>query len=59
MLEVGKVYKVCGEKGVKVYKVDEDYIHTMWPNGTFPARQSDRLFPISWVKHFTPLTSEG
>lgn len=55
MLEIGKLYKVFGEKVVKVYKVDQDYIHTMWPNGTFPSRQSDRLFPIGWTKHFTPL----
>ena len=55
MLEIGKLYKVFGEKVVKVYKVDQDYIHTMWPNGTFPSRQADRMFPITWEKHFTPL----
>ena len=56
MLEVGKLYKVFGEKVVKVYKIDEDYIHTMWPNGTFPSRQADRLFPITWEKHFVEVT---
>ena len=55
MLTIGKLYKVFGEKVVKVVEVDQDYIHTMWPNGTFPSRQADRMFPISWEKHFTPL----
>ena len=56
MLEIGKLYKVFGEKVVKVYKVDQDYIHTMWPNGTFPARQADRMFPIGSAKHFVEVT---
>ncbi len=56
-VQVGKVYKVFGSKRVKVVKVDSNHIHAVHPNGMVPARQSDRLFPIDWSKHFTEVSN--
>jgi hypothetical protein len=54
-VETGKVYKIFGNKQMLVVKVDRTNIHTVWPNGMVPARQSDRLYPIGWAKHFYPV----
>jgi hypothetical protein len=51
-VQVGKVYKIFGNKTQRVVKIDERNIHTMWTNGTVPRYQSDRLYPIEWAKHF-------
>ena len=50
-VQTGKTYKVFG-KVQQVVKIDERNIHTIWANGMVPRRQSDRLYPIEWAKHF-------
>lgn len=55
-VETGKVYKIFGNKQMLVVKVTDTTIHAVWPNGMVPARQSDRLYPIDWAKHFYPVS---
>ena len=52
MVKVGKFYKVFNRKLVQVVKIEDNRIHVVWKNGMVPARQSDRLYPLDWAKHF-------
>lgn len=57
MLEIGKLYNIFNASKVqRVVKVTDTHIHTEWSNGMVPRRQADRLYPITWAKHFTEVT---
>ena len=52
MVKVGKLYKIFGNRKMKVVKVTDSHIYVIHPNGMTPRRQSDGMLPIEWSKHF-------
>jgi hypothetical protein len=52
MLEVGKLYKVWGNKVQRVSRVTRESIYVTWENGQVPQRQSDRVYPITHATEF-------